>query len=101
MSVAFVVVAACSGASPQRGELAPDALVASRRQVQAITLCVTTEIALGKRFGPPMRDGRLHELRIQSWLLADGDVQRILAVALDVRGVVVDLLFDVPGVASW
>ena len=93
------LAAACrpplSASSPASG------LTALRARVARVELCRTTEKELREGFGPPLRDGRLGAARVLSWRLAGGDVERILAVLLDRRGVVVDLYFDVPGVVDW
>jgi hypothetical protein len=69
--------------------------------VARIELCRTTAAELRQSFGEPMRDGRVRDGRVASWMLGRGHPERILAVLLDSHGVVVDIYWDVPGVGSW
>jgi hypothetical protein len=83
---ALLLVACAPQAAPQTAAPAHTApsLDAAQASVGRIELCKTTEADLRASFGPSMRDP-----------------ERILAVVLDVRAVVVDLSWDTPGVLDW
>jgi|HubBroStandDraft_2_1064218.scaffolds.fasta_scaffold221474_3 hypothetical protein len=99
---ALLLVACAPQAAPQTAAPAHTApsLDAAQASVGRIELCKTTEADLRASFGPSMRDGRLGRYRVQSWVIGR-DPERILAVVLDVRAVVVDLSWDTPGVLDW
>ena len=73
-----------------------------RAAAKAVVVCKTTEAELRAAMhgATPFRDGRIHLGRIVSWV-ASKSPERFLAVLLDERGVVVDLLWDTPGGATW
>ena len=93
-----VVAVACTHAS-QGASWSPD-LAHARAQVARIELCKTTAAEVRVMFGEPVRDGRQGRLRIQDWLVGEHP-ERVLAIVLDERDVVVDLAFDTPGGATW
>ena len=98
LALAALTLTACAHASAAPGA-APDA-TALRAHAADIRLCSTLEATLRAWFGEPSRNGRQSELRLLTWALG-GHPERILVVALDSRGVAVDLAWDTPGVASW
>jgi hypothetical protein len=102
-ALAILSLAGCPKpkAAPPAPPPTPTVSPALRQAVGRVELCRTTEGELRKSFGEPMRDGRLHEGRILSWLLGKDVVERIFAVYLNASGVVVDIAWDVPGLASW
>ena len=90
-----------AGQSGSSGKAHRSTLNELRAQARTIELCRTGEQELRRLFGEPMRDGRFHRHRMLSWLLASGNVERVLAVLVDEGGVVADIFFDSPGVANW
>lgn len=96
LALTCCLIVACAGPSAP----AAPTLEAARRAIGKIQLCRTEPAELEQRFGRPMRDGRLHHGRILSWVLGKDKAERILAVLI-LRGVVVDIYWDVPGAADW
>jgi hypothetical protein len=97
LGLLILAMAAC-GARPTA--VAPAVGPDVRAKVAQVVLCSTTEAELRGWFGAPIRDGRRGRLRIQDWLLGEHP-ERVLAVVLDDRGVIVDLDWDTPVGASW
>ena len=99
--IGAVFVVGCASTRPRVGEGRPPETLAGVRDVVArVVLCETTTSELRAWFGSPMREGRFGTFGIESWLFAK-DPERILAVLIDVRQRVVDLVWDAPGVAQW
>ncbi len=80
---------------------ASTALAKQRELIRRIELCRTREAELRQQFGEPRRDGRFQRSRILTWLPEGGKIERVFSVLLDRDGVVVDLFWDAPGVATW
>ena len=97
--ILFCTVAAIACAAEPKPEQKVDQKEL-RDKVSKIALCRTTEAELLSQLGPAMRDGRLGEFRVRSWLLGK-DPERILGVLLSAQGTVVDIAWDIPGVANW
>jgi hypothetical protein len=76
---------------------------AAPRAAPEVALCRTTEAEVRAALGPPTRDGLLHDARVMSWILGEGNggVVRYLAVLLDSRGVVVDRIWNLPTEIPW
>lgn len=87
----------CAHAAPASAPAPAD----RRAAVRAIVLCTTTEAELRTALGEPTRDGLFRRERILSWIIDEGSVVSYLAVLLDARGVVVDLVWDVPTEIPW
>jgi hypothetical protein len=98
-----ILLLACGGGARAEGANSAQAesLGDARRKVAAIELCKSREQELLTSFGESMREGRVGKLRIRSWLLSKDHLERILAVALDERGTVVDISWDAPGTVTW
>lgn len=100
IALASLVLAAASGCARAAPATAP-APVDRGGAVRAIALCTTTEAQLRAALGEPTRDGLFRRERILSWIIDEDDVVRYLAVMLDARGVVVDLVWDIPTEIPW
>lgn len=98
--LACVVLVGMSGCA-HAGSTPSPAPVDRRATVRSIVLCTTTEADLRAALGEPTRDGFLRADRILSWIIGEGTVVSYLAVLLDARGVVVDLVWDVPTEVPW
>lgn len=93
----LVILSGCASAAPASAPAPAD----RRAAVRAIALCTSTEADLRAALGEPTRDGMLRRDRILSWIIDEGSVVSYLAVLLDTRGVVVDLIWNVPTEIPW
>ena len=81
---------------------ATESRVANARQVVAtIVPFTTTEAALRTSLGTPTRDGVIHRQRVVSWIVSDQGAVKYLAVAVNGRGIVTDIYWDVPTEIPW
>ncbi|HEX6909432.1 MAG TPA: hypothetical protein VF142_03505, partial [Longimicrobium sp.] len=93
----FAILSGCAHAAPESAPAPAD----RRAAVRAIVLCTSTEAELRATLGEPARDGLLRRERILGWIIDEDAVVSYLAVLLDARGVVVDLVWDVPTEIPW
>ncbi|HYW12381.1 MAG TPA: hypothetical protein VE871_10490 [Longimicrobium sp.] len=64
-------------------------------------LCRTTEAELRTQLGQPTRDGTFRRDRLLTWIISEEAVVSYLGVLVDSRGIVVDLVWDVPSEVPW
>jgi hypothetical protein len=93
------VLSSCAHAV-QQAPGGPDP-VRRRAAASSVVLCRTTEAELRARLGQPTRDGTFRRDRLLTWIISEDDVVSYLGVLVDSRGIVVDLVWDVPSEVPW
>ena len=100
LSLLGFMAAGCASAHPPAAPRSTP-IADVRAVARSIVLCQTTEAELRQKLGEPSRDGIVHDVHVESWLISTETLTRYLAVRLDAKGVVVDLYWDVPTEIPW
>lgn len=92
-------VAACASAPRNDAPRAPT--VDGAAVARSVVLCRTPLTELEARLGAPSRDGLLGQTRVLTWITDWEPLVRYLGVAVDARGTVVDLYWNLPTEMPW
>ncbi len=95
----LLVLSSCAHAV--QGEPGAPDPVGRRSAASSVVLCRTTEAELRAQFGEPTRNGTFRRDRLLTWIVSEDDVVSYLGVLVDSRGIVVDLVWDVPSEVPW
>lgn len=95
----LMALAGCAVAP--RKETAEHPAIDGAAIARSVVMCRTTLAELEARLGAPSRDGLLGPTRVLTWITDWEPLLRYLGVAVDERGTVIDLYWNLPTEMPW